>query len=213
MCFNAEVSASTYIIGVIGSLMLFRRGRIPEAIFYFWVVQMQLIEYILWMTQGGTTQGGGNKEEDGVVNEIATKLGVCINHLEPIVLWIAIKMFSPKKLPVYIDAVMMVFLCLTVIYTRGVFQKDKQYTIVTPESSPHLHWKWTQGSYGREYYLGFVCVLVMLSLYGLPHGRINAVMIITSFLISYKLYGNTHSVGAMWCFSASFAPWVLLAIN
>jgi len=213
MCFNANVSASTYIIGVLGSLMLFRRGRIPEAIFYFWVIQMQLIEYILWMTE----RMRGSKGECGVVNEITTKLGVLINHLEPIVLWIAIKMFSPKKLPVYIDAVMMVFLCLTVLYTRGVYQmnsdEQSECTVVTPESSPHLHWKWTQGPYGREYYLGFVFVLVMLSLYGLPHGRINAIMIITSFLISYKLYGKTHSVGAMWCFSASFAPWILLAVK
>ena len=209
MCFNAQVSASTYVIGVLGSLMLFRRGRIPEAIFYFWVVQMQLIEYILWLNQGTTSK------ECGVINETATKLGVCINHLEPIVLWIAIKMFSPKKLPVYIDVIMMVFLCLTVLYTRGVFKNSmtNSCTTVTLESSPHLHWKWTQGSYGREYYLVFLCVLVMLSLYGLPHGRINAVMIITSFLISYKLYGKTHSVGAMWCFSASFAPWILLAVK
>jgi hypothetical protein len=211
MCFNAQVSASAYVIGVLGSLMLFRRGRIPEAIFYFWVVQMQLIEYILWLNQG-VSEGNPSC---GVINETATKLGVCINHLEPIVLWIAIKMFSPKKLPVYIDVIMMVFLCLTVLYTRGVFKNSmtNSCTTVTLESSPHLHWKWTQGSYGREYYLVFLCVLVMLSLYGLPHGRINAVMIITSFLISYKLYGKTHSVGAMWCFSASFAPWILLAVK
>ena len=51
MCFNAPVSLTTFLIGIIGSIRLFYLNYKAEAIFYAWVVLMQLIEFFLWRNQ------------------------------------------------------------------------------------------------------------------------------------------------------------------
>jgi hypothetical protein len=51
MCVNAEISLGTYIVGVLGAAVLYWRVRRAEALFYFWVVQMQLVEFFLWQNQ------------------------------------------------------------------------------------------------------------------------------------------------------------------
>lgn len=42
MCFNAKVSLITYIIGMLGSYYLYQTNHKPEAIFYGFVIQMQI---------------------------------------------------------------------------------------------------------------------------------------------------------------------------
>ena len=44
MCFNAEISISTYIFGMLGCYILYLNNFIAEALFYFTVIQMQLID-------------------------------------------------------------------------------------------------------------------------------------------------------------------------
>jgi hypothetical protein len=51
MCWSKEVSISTYVIGIIGCVILYNKGYKIEALFYGWVIQMQLIEYFLWAFQ------------------------------------------------------------------------------------------------------------------------------------------------------------------
>ena len=49
MCFSSEVSLLAYITGLSGSVALFAIDRKPEAFFYGTVIQIQLIEYLLWL--------------------------------------------------------------------------------------------------------------------------------------------------------------------
>lgn len=204
MCFNSKVSIITYIIGILGSLQLYKNNHIPESIFYGWVVQMQLIEFFLWRNQ--PCQGSALKN-----NINTTKIGTIINHLEPIVLWISIIYFSKLKLPKEVTTLMIVFTIITLYYTRNVL-KNVECTTVTEESKPHLHWKWNQGKNFIPYYALFLISLVALSYYGLPRGNINAGIILLSFVLSLLIYGKKHSTGAVWCFAASFAPWILTGL-
>lgn len=97
------------------------------------------------------------------------------------------------------------------LYTINIFTKEdkNQCTTVTKESDPHLHWKWNSEQYNLIVYIFFLIILILLSYYGLENGSINAFIILIGFLISIYIYGNKRSTGAMWCFMAAFAPWIL----
>jgi len=203
MCFNAPVSLTAFIIGAVGSIRLFTLGYKAEALFYFWVVLMQLVEYFLWKNQPC------NK-----TNLRVTNAGMFINHLEPVALWVGILLFSKRELPFLANVLLLFYLLLTIYYTKLFFEKNKlQCTTETPESSPHLHWKWNYGQHYKFYYSVFLLCLIVLSVFGLNNGTINAFMVITSYFVSYLIYSDKHSVGAMWCFFAAFGPWVIPYLN
>lgn len=208
MCFSANVSISTYIIGMIGSIILLFQGYIPEGIFFIWVVQMQLLEFFLWKTLPLENK---NICIIPSLNKTTTKIAVIVNHLEPIVLWLAIIFFSKKVLPNIIHIILILFILISILYTIQVLEVT-ECTTVTDTSYPHLHWKWNRGMNAGYYYLFFVCILMILCIFGLERGYINAFIILFSFLLSWIIYGEKHSVGAMWCFAASFAPWILIVI-
>jgi hypothetical protein len=201
MCFSARVSAATYVIGTIGTVALWKRGFKPEAVFYAVVIQMQLIELVLWTTQ----------PECGRVNRMATVAGILVNHLEPIALWLAIIYFS-RHLPSWLHGVLIVFILLTIWYTIGAIRSDgTACTRVTTTSCPHLHWAWNRQAAYPYYYIFFVLCLVLLSVYGLqPNGGKHALLLLISYMVSFVIYEDTHSTGAMWCFAAAFMPLVLL---
>jgi len=196
MCFNKTVSITTYIIGMVGSLALFMSNYVPEAIFYAWVIQMQLIEYFLWKNQ---TCSDTNKE--------ITKTGIFVNHMEPLVLWLAVGF---GNLPVGVNAYMLGYGIWTYYVNRNI---KSECTVVTPESKSHLEWKWNDNK--QLYYICFLGALVLVSLYGLGpvSGQNNAFLVVLSFMLSWVVYRDSKSVGAMWCFAAALAPFILLSMN
>lgn len=204
MCWSKEVSITTYILGLAGCVMLYNKGHPIEALFYGLVVHMQLIEYFLWSYQPCSL--GPVKSQ----NEDVTKVGTVVNHLEPIVLWLAVLKYG-SKLPHWLQKWMGVFVIATVLYTKKVLD-TAECTTVTKESDPHLEWKWNRGDYAELYYVFFLITLVLLSLYGIngSNGKLNAIIAVISYGISYVIYGNKKVVGAMWCWLAAMVPYVLL---
>jgi hypothetical protein len=194
MCFNDRVSILTYIIGMIGCINLyFNLDLKVEAIFFAWVIQMQLIEYFLWTNQSC------NQENINV-----TKTGIIINHLEPIVLWVAILVLSKYNLPTYVNILMTIFLLATYLYTTTVFTDE-----CTMKEGKHLVWKWNMGEYANYYYIFFLICMNLLLINGVDNGTKLAIMSTISYAISIMIYGSEKSIGAMWCFFAAFVPWII----
>jgi len=204
MCYNATVSIYTYTIGIIGSLKLLMDGYIPEALFLMTAIQMQLIEYFLW----NNINSNGSFED----NQKITKIGALIVHMEPIILWIVILLFSSRLLPTFINYFMFIFVILSILYIKGIYEDKLLYTTFNPEKSPHLEWKWNGGRYSNQFYLLFLLSFILLSIYGIDNGIFLAGLSLISFFISYWIYNDKHVLGSMWCFSAAFAPWILSLI-
>ena len=78
MCFSKEISLGTFIIGTIGSALVYSfNTKIDKilAIFFFYVILMQLVEYILW-----------NNLTCNIINKITTFSAIILNATQPIVL-------------------------------------------------------------------------------------------------------------------------------
>lgn len=204
MCWNAPVSISTYLIGLAGSFWLHRRGYRIEALFYGWVVHMQLIEFALWLSLPCSTTLRTS------FNILVSRLGLLINHAEPMVLWYAITRYHERTLPRWLHGLMVVFVIATILYSQLAWSNLTQCTDVSELSRPHLDWSWNREQCCRPYYLFFLGCFVLLAVSGLKaeHGRLQAVLMILSYSLSYYIYHDYYTVGEMWCFMAAFLPWI-----
>jgi len=198
MCFSAEVSLATYLVGVLGCLLLAASRRAyAEAVFYLCTVHMQLLEYFMWRDP---TCSPWNKR--------VTRWAVLVNHAEPFALYLPLLVTA--KLPLWLHLWAAVFFVLTVLYSSQVLAEES-CTTVTKESSPHLEWKWNGGRYHTAFYVLFVITLTTLCLF-LRRGAFQASVVIVSYVVSYLLYREKKAVGAMWCFAAALAPYLLLLV-
>lgn len=198
MCFSASVSLQTYIVGMIGSFMLWQKGYTALAGFYATVIQMQLVEFVLWTQQQGCSS----------LNAAATRAGILINHLEPLVLYGCIAATTSLPVPVHILAAL--YTCMTLKYSWKVLSGPA----CTKTYSNHLEWTWNyQDGYDLHYAL-FLALVVSVSMYGIPQpvGTWHAGIVIVTFLISKHMYGTEKATGAMWCFFAAFVPIVLVML-
>jgi hypothetical protein len=196
MCFNAQVSLLTYLVGMIGCYLLFLES-IPEAIFLAWVIQMQLIEFILWKNQPCNS-----------INRSTSKIGMLINNSEPIVLWLAIILFSKKNIPKWLHILMILYFIASIFYNYSIYDN----CTIPSTTSSNLEWKWNNGNNSILFYAFFLVCCILLSIYGLEYGYHMASIFIVSFILSYSIYKNTHAIGSMWCFFAAFCPFLLLVI-
>jgi hypothetical protein len=203
MCYNENVSIGTYILGLVGCYNLYINYELKiEAIFFAWVIQMQLIEYLLWENQTCND-----------MNKNTTIAGVIVNHTEPIILWISILLLSSKQLPLFVNILMTGFIIITIFYTENYFNNSKnnnnECSLVTPESKPHILWPWNLEKNNNIYYLFFLLCLNVLLINGIDHGYHLALLTTISFTISKLIYEDKKVIGSMWCFIAAFLPWIL----
>jgi len=202
MCFNAEVSMATYLFGMMGCFFLFQKKHYIEAITFMCVLQMQLIEFFLWRLQHPTQCS---------LNKLFAYAGIIINHLEPVVLYLAILYFARHRLPPWTHWIVFIYMITATFYVARSLKKQS-CVVATLTSNPHLYWNWTHGKYYQIFYFLFLLTVCLLCFYGLeaPYNQFVAWNILLFFLLSYVIYGKKFVVGSMWCFFSSFIPWILL---
>lgn len=200
MCFNKDISLISYIIGTLSSIFLYLRGYKIEGILYGFIVQMQLIEYLLWLNNSCNN-----------INKIITKIGILLNHLQPIVLYLLIVYFNNKIKNYYIHhIIIIIYIILTIIYLIYNNKLLENCTIGIPNKQ-ELKWSIHYGNQKKYYYI-FLFTLISLTIIGFKkYNYLNAYLILLIYLISYIKYNKTKSVGTIWCLFAAYMP-VLLNI-
>lgn len=198
MCYNWEISALTYVIGMTGCYVLSKKDMLAEAIFFAWVTSMQLFEFIIHVN-----------DSCNATNVTTTHLGILLNHTQPIALWIGILLARRRIMPTFIHFFMLFYSVACVLFTASVM--NDECTVVTPTSGGHLYWNWNTAPYSVYFYILFLCTLSLLAAYGLEFAMFYTCLNFVSYAVSYWIYGATKTMGAQWCFLAAFSPWVTLA--
>jgi hypothetical protein len=201
MCLNKEVSIITYGIGLISCLILYLRDYKIEALLYGFVIQMQLIEYLLWLNNRCNN-----------INKIITKIGIVINHLQPVILYLIIIYFNNdninKFLKIIIHIIIIIYLISISIYFSFNYKLLNSCTIGIPNEK-ELQWEIQYGK-NKKFYFIFVSSLVLLLLLGfIKHNYLNAYLILLTFIISYVKYYETKGIGTIWCLFAAYIPLLL----
>ena len=89
MCFSANISLLAFILGIIGSILVFTLGGPSNKIislFFAFVSSMQLIEYFLWKHQVCDNY-----------NKLLSKIGMWLNHMQPVVLGLLVIILSQEE--------------------------------------------------------------------------------------------------------------------
>jgi hypothetical protein len=200
MCYSAEVSATTFLIGVAGSAYIFfgmgsSADRLVGA-FLAYVALMQGIEYLLWMTQDCSN-----------AHKMISYAGMWLSHLQPVVLGVLALLFGLFKYWRWILGVVGVYLAAAIPYSLQYDNIGDMRCSVPRADNPHLVWNWNSMPYCNEMYIIFLLAFTALFMMGLPAGLNWRMALISSgtFLASYLIYPR-EILGAMWCFFAAFVP-------
>lgn len=200
MCFNKEISIISYLIGMCGCILLYYRNYEIEGLFYAFVIQMQLIEYLLWLNN-----------KCNWINKIITKIGILLNHLQPIILYFLIIYLNSnldKNTKIFIHIIIIIYIITTITYLIYNYKLLYSCTIGI-ENKKELLWK-IQYGHLFEYYHIFVFALFFMILFGFKkHNYLNAYIILASIIISYIVYDKSKAVGTIWCLFAAYIPLLL----
>ena len=132
MCFSKEVSLATFLTGIFGGILCISTG-VPDyqiiGLFFIFISLMQGIEYLLWSHQKCDNY-----------NIFLTYLGLILNHLQPVILFILLYMYSKDKFNKYkkiIVSILVIYIITIVLYS---LQFKSQCTLKDQEN--HLYWKY-----------------------------------------------------------------------
>jgi len=208
MCYNKETSITTYVIGSIASLyLIYKKDEMEYKIiggFFLYVIQMQMIEYLLWV----------HKVKCDSYNINISTIGSILNHLQPIVLFLLIKNLNPiiyEKNKRFIDLLLGVYIVNLLLYSVNIYPME----CTTLDNSNHLYWKWNHKKNGLLFYIIFIVIQTLLTYLGFtyPFNIIFVIILLGSFLISKYIYGDTKAVGAIWCWYAALVPVFIMIFN
>jgi hypothetical protein len=203
MCVSEEVSLATFLLGTIGSVVLWIYGkgedRIFAAIFAF-VVLMQGVEFLLWRHQRCDTW-----------HRSVSVAGSWLTILQPVAAGAILLMLAPNASP-WIWAVMGAYLLVIVPYISR-FQGDLRCTTPRP-GNPHLVWGWTNMP-GRlllwaSYLAAFIGIMYLGMNRRSAHGF--TVVFLASLALTALFYPR-ESIGSIWCVAAAFVPVLYLIQN
>jgi hypothetical protein len=209
MCFSANVSLFTFIIGIIGAILCISLGETMDIVFGLFlgfVSLMQFIEYLLW-----------NHQVRNNYNRLLSIIGMILNHSQPIVLGIILLLVSKYNdyNKYVILTIIIIYLLFAIVYSIFFLKNmNNQYTIKNKRTK-HLDWKWNEEKYGVFFYGIFLLSFVLLFIYGMPtlkQGIYLAFFTVFLYLTTLLFYFSKH-LGSMWCFYSAFVPIIYYIIR
>jgi hypothetical protein len=205
MCFSANVSLFTFIIGTVFSLILIKYGNnkfktenLASGIFLIFISLIQLMDFIFW-TDLNNKMG---------INRITTILGPILNVGQPLILYlIKYLIYKPDifslvnyNLPVFI--LNMLYLVYFVsMYTNFLNSGE----LVTKTSNGHLSWPWIKFANPIFYLILFA--INIFYLFNIKYGLVLFSIHYLFLMLSMKYF--KYNTGELWCFFGSFIPLIM----
>jgi len=199
MCYTAEASAYSFIVGITVSSYLYTQPSSDLKIIggiFFLVSFMQLFDYVFWNAQTKET------------NRLFTKLAVIVNNIQPLVLAYLIYKY---KGPVKGENLVYLYGIVMVIFMMSNWKSLSETTVGKDGS---LYWSWNHWEYSGYFYIFFLGMLLYLSYYNLstPYNKVLPFIILSLYIVTYFKYG-VEVYGRFWCFFAPFIPLVFLFVR
>jgi len=194
MCFSKEVSLGTFIIGAIGSALVYSfNTKIDKilAIFFFYIILIQLMEFILW-----------NNLKCNTINKITTFIAIILNATLPVVL--ALLLLYNYKLPNQTSVII-----FTILYSimMLIYNLQTKELCTLKNQFNHLEWGWHFLNMYVFVYLIYVLYLAYIILSIPFNWNITLLLlVIIPYLISIYIYLGTGAIGSVWCVFAAFFP-------
>jgi hypothetical protein len=195
MCFDFKTSVTTFTIGTIFNIigiMLYKKFEyLPFAIFWQWVLLMQVFEAIAWKTQNC------NK-----TNKEVAKLAFVVNVTQPIILYMSFILIS--KVSINFKLISTMVISLYIIQT--IYQSTNiEFKCLQPKKDcKHLDYYWLHNKLHNKVYLITALCMFLFLCRPLVLSMVNLVYLIITIIISSIIY--TCGDASIWCWFSACAP-------
>ena len=191
MCWNKEVSLSSFIVGTIiniAVLLYFKKEITVVSFCIIWqfVLLMQLSEYFIWLDQ-----------KCGKTNKMGTKAALIFNLMQPVFTFLVlINAFVGSQ---FAKTVSTIIIFLYLCYMMLKLNENSEYTCTKPsEKCSHMNLKWWNDFKGS----GLIYLLTLISVILLLFKPFNtavfiSIYIIIMLVISEKFYSCGQP--STWC--------------
>ena len=207
MCYNKESSITTYIVSSIVSLFLFFNGDKYDktiAIFCLTFVQMQLVEYLMWIDQ-----------DCGKINHYATILGHILLILQPISIIICGLVYNTFSLPKLYLHILLIISLIPLILVINMNIKNNKQLCSKEKGSGHLEWDFVNGNTEKWsiYYVIPYFTIMLFAWFFLKNQKKGILMfIIMTIPLLYNGF-NFKQWESMWCLVANIIPLAFLLLQ
>jgi len=204
MCFNKEVSFTSFIFALITQYTLVRYGdpkyyvaNLKIAKVFFWVALMQIVEFFIWI----------DPKCNLGFNKIAGVLGPILNYLQPIVIFLIFNNFNYK----FINLANIFYLICFVVYYLFYLNRANLCSVINSEN--HIEWSWSHQKYYylTFYILAYYFALTLINFYLAKDSKYLIYAYLLSAIalwMSYRYFNN--NIGELWCFFVIFIPFIVL---
>lgn len=186
MCWNAEVSLQSFLIGAVAIAIGYSKGlSLPSTLFATTITSMQLVEYFVWTYYGNPT-----------VNFVASLAAAFLLWLQPIASMLTI----PKEKVVFPIAI---YTLLTVAFLLFETKPLKEkYKMVRGENG-HLTWGFINKN--RETYIHLIVYFLFL-LVPLVINKQFLLLSVVGLTLGISLYSfhKSNTWGSMWCWLVNY---------
>jgi hypothetical protein len=188
MCWNAEVSLQSFLIGIGATFVAYQKGlSFPTTLFCLTIVFMQLIEYFVWTYYNNPT-----------VNFVASLSASLLLWLQPLA---SILTLQTK----WVLGIVLLYLGLSMVGFLLFTDLDKlceTYQMKRAENG-HLQWTWLQKDTKTTVSLVFYFIFLLTPLLLQGQYVLLSLALSTLGLSLYSFY-KENTWGSMWCWLVNY---------
>jgi hypothetical protein len=207
MCISFEISVISYIFGLTLFFIVFERGMYNDkwiAIFMFYILQMQLLEAVMWKDQ--SCKG---------YNQKASMIAYFFTILQPMANYLTMMYtvgYNDKTK--YVTLLMIPYFISSIWYAINNLPSEDELC-TKPETECWLEWKWMK----KTAYWWIWLISLLIPFLALPdqsfNGLFPAIYILVSLVISFNFFTDMKYISkpSLWCLLQALLPMFILALG
>jgi hypothetical protein len=203
MCFSAKASLGAFIVGLVGSILLYSLGgrtNISFGVFFIFISLIQLMDFAIWCDLGNKIG----------LNRAATLIGPLLNVGQPLIMFIIKRIVYQKSgfdIIALLTALLNAGYAVYLVRIYYLFVKGGELT--TKVDKGHLKWPWLEYADPIAYLIMFIINALYLTE---PRFSLLVTFITGLFLFFSRSYFAYHS-GELWCYFGAFIPLLVYVIE
>lgn len=206
MCFNANISISTFLLGIVAIII----GLINKVItfnfslFYLSIISMQLIEFFIWIYLN-----------NDIINKYLSILAWILLNIQPLTLIYLI--YPYNKLLFYIFLIILLLFYLYIINKYSI----RNYKTTINKISKTLDWNFIRYNYFlllsyiiiQSFVILYICYLFVDNKYYKYLLLIYLIINIIAITYAYLNYYKYNSTGSTYCIFLNFFSLIIIIIS
>jgi len=195
MCWNADVSLTTFLIGVLVCYSLFKRNKKFDktiGLFILFYSSIQFGEFLIWKSLEGEKYGFSSPQE---LNAFATKLIYINLYSHSAIVGAGLYYETKNSLYLKIGLIPLVY----GLAKMPKFDSDLNKFISRPLEDTKGQIVW---DFDKNFYI-LVCLLTLYLLYSFKELRPMAVFFVVTCIVSYSI--NRKGGDSYWCWISAFS--------